>query len=192
MIKGEARMTVFDATANARTFNYRAGNVGYVPKTLAHYIENTGTEPMRWNLARFIGSSMHRAGRISADSVGGTRQIASEAQRKLHRHNSFRSSRLINRNPGSWSSLSASFAGSEWKKKPSYWRAPWSDALRSAARSWVLLIPTELCPRECSLRGYVVTNGDCNVPSGRKTRAQLTDDLGGRELIRSLFEERAG
>jgi oxalate decarboxylase len=33
-IKGEARMTVFDAPANARTFNYRAGDVGYVPKTL--------------------------------------------------------------------------------------------------------------------------------------------------------------
>ena len=45
-LAGEARMTVFDATANARTFNYRAGDVGYVPKTLAHYIENTGTTPV--------------------------------------------------------------------------------------------------------------------------------------------------
>ena len=31
-IEGEARMTVFDATSKARTFNYRAGDVGYVPK----------------------------------------------------------------------------------------------------------------------------------------------------------------
>ena len=46
-ISGEARMTVFDATSKARTFNYRAGDVGYVPKTLAHYIENTGTTPVR-------------------------------------------------------------------------------------------------------------------------------------------------
>ncbi len=41
--KAECRMTVFDATANARTFDYRAGDVGYVPSTLGHYIENTGT-----------------------------------------------------------------------------------------------------------------------------------------------------
>lgn len=46
-IKGEARMTVFDATANARTFDFRAGDVGWVPKTLGHYIENTGKEPVQ-------------------------------------------------------------------------------------------------------------------------------------------------
>jgi len=46
-ISGQARMTVFDAVNNARTFDYVAGDVGYVPKTLAHYIENTGDEPMR-------------------------------------------------------------------------------------------------------------------------------------------------
>jgi oxalate decarboxylase len=40
-------MTVFDATSKARTFNYRAGDVGYVPKTLAHYIENIGTTTVR-------------------------------------------------------------------------------------------------------------------------------------------------
>lgn len=46
-LEGEARMTVFDATSKARTFNYRAGDVGYVPKTLAHYIENIGTTTVR-------------------------------------------------------------------------------------------------------------------------------------------------
>lgn len=46
-ISGKARMTVFDAVANARTFDFVAGDVGYVPKTLAHYIENTGDEPVR-------------------------------------------------------------------------------------------------------------------------------------------------
>ena len=44
---GHARMTVFNAVANARTFDYVAGDVGYVPKNLAHYIENIGTEPVR-------------------------------------------------------------------------------------------------------------------------------------------------
>ena len=37
---------MFDATSNARTFNYRAGDVGYVPRTLAHYIENVGNTPV--------------------------------------------------------------------------------------------------------------------------------------------------
>jgi oxalate decarboxylase len=46
-LSGKARMTVFDAVNNARTFDFVAGDVGYVPKTLAHYIENIGDEPMR-------------------------------------------------------------------------------------------------------------------------------------------------
>ena len=46
-IEGEARMTVFDATSKARTFNYRAGDVGFVPKTLGHYIENIGMTTLR-------------------------------------------------------------------------------------------------------------------------------------------------
>ncbi len=46
-VQGEARMTVFDATNKARTFDYRPGDVGFVPKTLGHYIENTGKEPVR-------------------------------------------------------------------------------------------------------------------------------------------------
>jgi oxalate decarboxylase len=46
-LTGEARMTVFDATSKARTFIYRAGDVGCVPRTLAHYIENTGNTTVR-------------------------------------------------------------------------------------------------------------------------------------------------
>lgn len=46
-ISGKARMTVFDAVSNARTFDYEAGDVGYVPRTLSHYIENIGDEPVR-------------------------------------------------------------------------------------------------------------------------------------------------
>src|SRR5208282_558858 len=42
-LAGEARMTVFDATSKARTFNYRAGDVGFVPRTMGHYIENIGS-----------------------------------------------------------------------------------------------------------------------------------------------------
>ncbi len=46
-ISGKARMTVFDAVNNARTFDYQAGDVGYVPRSLSHYIENIGDEPVR-------------------------------------------------------------------------------------------------------------------------------------------------
>ncbi len=42
-IEGEARMTVFDTGNLARTFNYQAGDVGYVPKIMGHYGENLGT-----------------------------------------------------------------------------------------------------------------------------------------------------
>lgn len=45
---GRARMTVFAAEARARTFDYRAGDVGYVPMSMSHFIENTGDEPLRF------------------------------------------------------------------------------------------------------------------------------------------------
>lgn len=35
-LAGEARMTVFDATSKARSFNYQAGDVGFVPRTMGH------------------------------------------------------------------------------------------------------------------------------------------------------------
>jgi oxalate decarboxylase len=41
-IQGKGRMTVFFNGAKARTSNFDAGDVGYIPKTLPHYIENTG------------------------------------------------------------------------------------------------------------------------------------------------------
>jgi oxalate decarboxylase len=46
-LEGEARMTVFDATSKARTFNYTAGDVGFVPRTLGHYIENIGETTLK-------------------------------------------------------------------------------------------------------------------------------------------------
>jgi oxalate decarboxylase len=46
-LEGEARMTVFDATSKARTFNYTSGDVGFVPRTMGHYIENIGSNMLR-------------------------------------------------------------------------------------------------------------------------------------------------
>jgi oxalate decarboxylase len=47
-LEGEARMGVFGASGQARTFDFRAGDVGYVPFAMGHYIENTGTATMRF------------------------------------------------------------------------------------------------------------------------------------------------
>ncbi|HEY3862729.1 MAG TPA: cupin domain-containing protein [Verrucomicrobiae bacterium] len=41
-IQGKGRMTVFFNGSKARTADFAAGDVGYVPRTLGHYVENTG------------------------------------------------------------------------------------------------------------------------------------------------------
>ncbi|BFH64332.1 oxalate decarboxylase family bicupin [Paenibacillus azoreducens] len=51
-LTGQGRMTVFAGNGAARTFNYRAGDVGYVPFAYGHYIQNTGTETL-WFLEMF-------------------------------------------------------------------------------------------------------------------------------------------
>jgi oxalate decarboxylase len=45
-------MTVFGGNGIARTFDYRAGDVGYVPIAMGHYIQNTGTDTL-WFLEMF-------------------------------------------------------------------------------------------------------------------------------------------
>jgi oxalate decarboxylase len=47
-IEGQARMGVFAASGQARTFDFMAGDVGYVPFVMGHYIENTGSTPLRF------------------------------------------------------------------------------------------------------------------------------------------------
>ena len=47
-ISGQARMTVFGASSDARTFDFQAGDVGYAPFAMGHYIENTGNETVRF------------------------------------------------------------------------------------------------------------------------------------------------
>ena len=47
-IEGQGRMGVFGASGQARTFDFQAGDVGYVPFAMGHYIENTGTAPLRF------------------------------------------------------------------------------------------------------------------------------------------------
>ena len=47
-LSGKGRMTVFASSGKARTFDYQAGDVGYVPFAMGHYVENTGDEPLRF------------------------------------------------------------------------------------------------------------------------------------------------
>ncbi len=51
-ITGQGRMTVFAENGRSRTFNYRAGDVGYVPAGYVHYVQNTGSETL-WFLEAF-------------------------------------------------------------------------------------------------------------------------------------------
>ena len=47
-ISGKGRMTVFATGGRARTMDFEAGDVGYVQKTLPHYVENTGTTDLKF------------------------------------------------------------------------------------------------------------------------------------------------
>ncbi len=41
-VEGKGRMTVFSAGGHARTMDFQEGDVGYIDKSVPHYIENTG------------------------------------------------------------------------------------------------------------------------------------------------------
>ncbi|KAI0871968.1 Bicupin, oxalate decarboxylase/oxidase [Hypoxylon argillaceum] len=43
-LQGSARITIFQAPASSRTFDFTAGDVGYIPQAAGHYVENTGTD----------------------------------------------------------------------------------------------------------------------------------------------------
>lgn len=46
-IRGRARVTIFTANSTARTFDYMPGDVGIVPKSMGHYVQNlSDSEPV--------------------------------------------------------------------------------------------------------------------------------------------------
>ena len=47
-LSGKARMTIVGTGERARTMDLEAGDVGYVQKTLPHYIDNTGEDDLRF------------------------------------------------------------------------------------------------------------------------------------------------
>ena len=57
-------MTVFAAAETAGTFNYQPGDVGFVPRNMGHYIENTGTTKLQflelWKTDKFADVSLRQ------------------------------------------------------------------------------------------------------------------------------------
>lgn len=51
-LSGTGRMTAFASNGTARTFDVRAGDVGYVPFAFGHYVQNTGNDSL-WFLEMF-------------------------------------------------------------------------------------------------------------------------------------------
>jgi oxalate decarboxylase len=47
-IAGEARMTVFNTGPKAQTADFRPGDIGYIKKSLGHYIQNTGSTDLQF------------------------------------------------------------------------------------------------------------------------------------------------
>lgn len=47
-ISGEARISVYASSSNARTSDFQAGDIAYVPPSFGHYIENTGNTTLKF------------------------------------------------------------------------------------------------------------------------------------------------
>jgi oxalate decarboxylase len=63
-LEGRSRMTVYASGSAAGTFDYQPGDVGYVPRSMPHYIENTGDSLLRylevWNSPWFSDVSLRQ------------------------------------------------------------------------------------------------------------------------------------
>ena len=57
-------MTLFASEGNARTFDYQAGDVGFVPASFGHYVENIGNTTLHYleifNTDRFQDISLNQ------------------------------------------------------------------------------------------------------------------------------------
>lgn len=47
-LEGNARVTVFASQGNANTFNFQGGDIGYIPASHGHYVENIGNTTLRF------------------------------------------------------------------------------------------------------------------------------------------------
>ena len=72
-IKGKARMTVFGSGGRARTDDFAAGDVGYVPQGYGHYIENTGDDDLEVLLV--LNSGVYQSISITAWMAANTPEL---------------------------------------------------------------------------------------------------------------------
>ncbi|QOT01188.1 oxalate decarboxylase family bicupin [Brevibacterium sp. JNUCC-42] len=89
-LSGQGRMTVFAGNNTARTFDYRAGDVGYVPFAYGHYIQNTGNQTL-WFLEifksdRFADMSLNQWMALTPrDLIGDNLHVGSELLNALRK-----------------------------------------------------------------------------------------------------------
>ena len=85
-VKGSAQMTVFNAGPKAVTTNFKAGDVGYVKRSLGHYIKNIGDSDLVFlevfALGRLHG---HFVGGLVVAHAAGHRRGPSRPLRRGHR-----------------------------------------------------------------------------------------------------------
>jgi oxalate decarboxylase len=87
-IAGKARMTIFMPTGKARTMDFNANDVGYVPSNAPHYIENTGDTDLVFleclAAAHFIDVSVNQwLRRVPTEMLKAHLNIDSEAAKKI-------------------------------------------------------------------------------------------------------------
>jgi len=92
-IEGNGRMTVFDSPGKARTFDYTAGDVGYVPFGTAHYVENTGDSQLRFlelfksdrfadvSLTQWLALTPHK---LVADHLHLSQDVVAQLRKEKH------------------------------------------------------------------------------------------------------------
>jgi oxalate decarboxylase len=78
-LSGEARMGVFGANGNAGTFDYQAGDVGYVPRPMGHYVVNRGATTLR-----FLG--VFRSDRVAEASLSKLLALTPHELVRAHLH----------------------------------------------------------------------------------------------------------
>lgn len=64
-IAGRGRIGIYAAANAAQTFDYNAGDTGYIPKSMTHYVENTGTTDL---IFLEVLQADHFSGRLQARS----------------------------------------------------------------------------------------------------------------------------
>jgi len=78
-LSGHGRVTLYAANGVANTFNYQAGDIGFVPATYGHYVENTGNETLHY-------LEIFNSGRVQDISLSQWLALTPPALVKAHLH----------------------------------------------------------------------------------------------------------